>query len=193
MPDASLSVHRSLFDYHHPVYRAAAANAKARSRGRCQVCGRKAPLEAHHWATPPYPPPWQTTAADLTALCLYCHIKVHLNGLFEAAGGSPEDLCGVWSDIVAALLLLGVHLPGSPTRVGRPVWAEDEWVAVITGRWRPAVGEVAALFLRSKNKWRTVAVTEVLGGCPGCWRVRKRWFLRAPRRSASTTMRKIAA
>ena len=191
MPDASLSVHRSPFHYHHPVYRAAAAKAKARSRGRCQNCGRKAPLEAHHWGKPPYPPPWQTTAADLTALCVYCHIKVHLGTLFEAAGGSPEALCGAWSEIVATLLLLGVHLPGSPTRVGRPVWAEGQWVALITGCWRPAVGEVVALFLRSKNAWRTVAVTEVLGGCPGCWRVRKR-FLRAPR-SASTTKREIAA
>ena len=191
MPDASLSVHRSPFDYHHPAYRAAAAKAKARSRGRCQACGRYAPLEAHHWGKPPYPPPWRTTAADLTALCLYCHIKVHLSVLFEAAGGSPEDLCGAWSDIVAALLLLGVHLPGNPTRVGRPVWVEGQWVAVITGRWRPAVGEIVALFLRSKNAWRAVAVTEILGGCPGCWCVQKR-FLRAPR-SASTTMRKIAA
>ena len=191
MPNASLSVHRSPFPYHHPVYRASGTEAKARSWGHCQNCGRKAPLEAHHWGKPPYPPPRQTTAADLTALCVYCHIKVHLGRFFEAAGGSPEALCGAWSEIVATHLLLGVHLPGSPTRVGRPVRAEGQWVALITGRWRPAGGELVALFLRSRNAWRTVAVTEVLGGCPGCWRVRK-CFLRAPR-SASTTMREIAA
>ena len=176
MPDASFSVHRSPFHYHHRVYRAAAANAKARSRGHCQICGRKAPLlEAHHWGKPPYPPPQKTIAADLTALCADCHIMAHLARFFEAAGGSPETLCGAWSEIVAALLLLGVHLPGSPTRVGRPVWAEGQWVALITGCWRPAVGEVVALFLQSRNKWQSVVVTEVLGGCPGCWRVRKRW------------------
>ena len=133
MPDASLSVHRSPFPYHHPVFRASGTEAKARSRGHCQNCGRKAPLEAHHWGKAPYPPPRQTTAAALTALCVYCHIKVHLSTLFEAAGGSPEALCGAWSEIVATLLLLGVHLPGSPTRVGRPVWAEGQWVALITG------------------------------------------------------------
>ena len=190
MPDASLSVHRSPFPYHHPVFRASGTEAKARSRGHCQNCGRKALLEAHHWGMP-YPPAWQTTAADVTALCVYCHIVVHLGTFFEAAGGSTEALCGAWSEIVATLLLLGVHLPGSPTRVGRPVWAEGQWVALITGRRRPAVGEAVALYLRSRNKWETVAVTDVLGGCPGCWRVRKR-FLRAPR-STSTTMREIAA
>ena len=75
----------------------------------------------------------------------------------------------------------------------RPVWAEGQWVALVTGWWRPAVGEVVALFLRSKNEWRTVAVTEVIDGCPGCWRVRKR-FLRADEiRPAPTTMRRVAA
>ena len=194
MPDAPLSVHRSPFDYHHPVYRAAAAKAKARSRGHCQNCGRKAPLHAHHWDRPPYLSPHKTTADALTALCLFCHIKVHLDILFEdASGGSPETLCGAWSEIVAALLLHGVHLPGSPTRVGRPVWVEGQWVALVTGYSRPAVGEVVALFMRSKNEWRSVAVTEVLDGCPGSWRVRKR-FLRADEtRPASTTMREVAA
>ena len=194
MPDAPLSVHRSPFDYHHPVYQAAAAKAKTRSRGRCQNCGRKAPLEAHHWGKPPYPPAHETTAADLTAFCEYCHIMADLNRFFEAAGGSPGALCGALSETVESLLLRGVNLVGSPTRVGRPVRAKGgKWVALITGYSRPAVGEIVALFMRSKNRWRIVAVTELLGGCPGCWRVRKR-FLRADEtQPASTTLRNVAA
>ena len=62
-------------------------------------------------------------------------------------------------------------------RVGYSVWAEG-WAAVVTGPSRPQVGEeVFALFLRSKNEWRAVAVTEVIDGQPEYWRVRKR-FLR---------------
>ena len=91
MPDATCSVHPPPFDYHHPAYRAAAAKAKARSRGRCQVCGHEAPLHAHHWGRPPYPPPYLTTDADLTGLCRDCHIKVHLGTFFESAGGSPHE------------------------------------------------------------------------------------------------------
>ncbi|MCY4508702.1 MAG: hypothetical protein OXG35_17350 [Acidobacteria bacterium] len=194
MSDAPSSVHRSPFHYQHPVYRAAADKAKARSRGRhCQSCGRKAPLEAHHWGKPPYPPPQKTIAADLTALCVHCHITAHLTRFYEAAGGSPETLCGAWSEIVATLLLRGVHLPGGPTRVGRPVQVEGQWVALVTGREKPAVGEVVALFLYTRSKWQSVVVTEVLGGCPGCWRVRKRFRRADEPRPASTAMREVAA
>ena len=182
MPDATISVHPPPFCYHHPVYRAAAAEAKARSRHHCQLCGRMAPLEAHHWSRPPYPPPARTTAADLTALCRDCHIMQHLSCFFENAGGSAKTLCAAWSETVATLLL-HQHLPGSPMRVGRAVRAEGQWVALVTGGRRPAIGEVFALFLISRRQWRTVAVTEVLDGQPGCWRVRKR-FLRADEQCA---------
>ena len=233
MPDAPFSVHCSPFRYQHPVYRAAATTCKARSRGHCQICGREAALEAHHWGRP-YPPAEETTADDLTALCVYCHIMADLTRFFEDAGGSPAALCGALSETVASLLLRGVHLPGSPTRVGRLVsrrptatsarvgsgpgerWrppaatspphapsrsrssgaapsAKGEWLALITGCRRPAVGDVIALFLRTRNEWRTVAVTEVLNGRPGCWRVRKRFLPAAETRSASTTMRDVAA
>lgn len=175
MPDASLSVHPPPFDYHHPVLRAAADEAKAQSRGCCRICGRKAPLEAHHWGKP-YPPEEETTADDLTALCVHCHITAHLLKFFEAAGGSPEVLCGAWSEIMAILLLRGLHLPGNPTRVGRAVKVKGQWIALITGSRRPAVGEAVALFLHTPNEWRCVVVTEVLNGRPGCWRVRKRFL-----------------
>ena len=191
MPDAACSVHRPPFDYHHPVYRAAAAKAKARSGGRCQHCGRQAALQAHHWGKPPYPPPHKTTSADLTALCVFCHIHAHLGILFESAGGSPDTFCAALSETVATLLLSDMS-PASPMRVGWAVWAEG-WAALVTGTSRPHAGEAFALYLRSTDEWRTVVVTEVLDGRPGCWRVRKR-FLRADEiRSAPTTMRPVAA
>lgn len=174
MPDAAFRVHPPPFDYQHRVFRAAASEEKARSRGRCRLCGRKAPLQAHHWGRPPYPPPHETTAADLTALCPYCHITAHLGIFFESAGGSPETFCAALSETMATLLLRGT-LPASPMRVGRPVWAEG-WAALVTGRLRPHVGEIFALFLRSREGWQAVAVTKVLDGQPGCWRVRKRFL-----------------
>ena len=190
MPDALISVHPPPFDYRHPVFRAAAAEEKARSRGHCRLCGRKALLQAHHWRRPPYPPPHKTTAADLMALCLICHITVHLGIFFESAGGSPETFCAAVSETVATLLLRGM-LPASPMRVGRAVWVEG-WAALVTGTSRPYVGEIFALFLR-KEGWRTVAVTEVLDGQPGCWRVRKRFLRSDEVRRVPTALRQVAA
>ena len=176
MPDAAFSVHPPPFDYHHPVYRAAAHEAKARSRGRCQLCGRKATLHAHHWGRP-YPPPHKTTAADLTALCLCCHITAHLGIFFECAGGSPETFCAAVSETVATLLLRGM-LPASPSRVGRPVSGTDGWTA---------------LFTRSRERWQSVIVIEVLDGQPGCWRVRKRFLCSNEVRRVPTELRPVAA
>ena len=191
MPDATFSVHSPPFDYQHPAYRAAAAETKAGSRGRCRFCGRKALLQAHHWGRPPYRPPHETTAHDLTALCLYCHITVHLGILFEDSGGSPETFCAAVSETVATLLLRGM-LVASPVRVGRAVWA-DGWAALVTGMSRPHVGENFALFLRSKDAWRAVAVTEVLDGRPGCWRVRKHFLRTDEVCRAPSPLRRLAA
>ena len=191
MPDAPISVHPPPFDYQHPAFRAAAAEEKAGSRGRCRLCGRGAVLHAHHWRKPPYPQPHKTTAADLTALCIFCHINVHLGILFEDAGGSPEVFCAAVSEIVATLLLGGM-LPASRIRVGRAVWAEG-WAALVTGTARPHVGETFALFLRSKEEWRAVAVTEVLDGQPGCWRVRKRFLRTDEVRQVASAIRQVAA
>ena len=174
---ASLSVHPPPFDYDDPVYVAAATAAKARSDGHCQLCGRKLPLEAHHWAKF-YPPADQTTAADLTGLCRDCHIKQELACLFENAGGGPPAvLCAAWSETVAILLHRGAaRMPRSPMRVGRVVRSAGRWIALVTGESRPCIDEVFRLFLISRGEWRTVVVTEVLDGQPGCWRVRKRFL-----------------
>ena len=177
MPDASLSVHPPPFAYDDSVYQAAAKAAKARSRGLCQVCGRKLPLEAHHYAKP-YPPAHKTSPNDLTGLCGDCHDDGHIIIFFERAGGSREELRAAMSEIVATLLLRpeAQRLCRSHMRVGRAVWCEGWWAALVTGGSRPRIGEVFRLFLRSRCEWRDVVVTEVVDGRPGCWRVRKRFL-----------------
>ena len=174
---ASLSVHPPPFDYDHPVFVASATAAKARSAGHCQFCGRKLPLEAHHWAKS-YPPADKTTAADLTGLCRDCHIIQDLACFFEnAGGGTPDVLCAAWSETVATLLHRGsARMLRSPMRVGRVARDEGGWIALVTGESRPRIGEVFRLFLISRDEWRTVVVTEILDGQPGCWRVRKRFL-----------------
>ena len=162
------------FDYDYyddPVYRAAAAAAKARSHGHCRNCGRKRPLEAHHWAKP-YPPAHLTTADVLTALCRDCHDEAQDFRFFLDAGGSPEDYRATHSELLANL----VRPADDGRRVGRAVLFEGQWAALVTGGSRPCVGEAFWLFLRSRRAWRNVVVTEVVDGWPGHWRVRKRFL-----------------
>ena len=116
---------------------------------------------------------------------------MHLGIFFESAGGSPETFCAAVSETVATLLLRG-NRPASPMRVGRAVWAKG-WAALVTGTSRPHVGENFALFLRSKEGWQTVVVTEVLDGQPGCWRVRKRFLRTDEVRRVPTALRQVAA
>ena len=177
MPDASLSVHPPPFAYDDPVYQAAAQAAKKRSRDLCQVCGRKLPLQAHHFFAP-YPPAHETSPNDMTGLCRDCHDNGHTFILFLSAGGSPEVFRTAWSETVATLLLRpeAQRLCRSHMRVGRAVWCEGRWAALVTGGSRPRIGEVCRLFLRSRCEWRDVVVTEVVDGRPGCWRVRKRFL-----------------
>ena len=176
MPDHPVSVHPPPpFDYNHPVYRAAAEAAKALSGGHCRKCGRKRPLHAHHWTKGPYPPAHLTTADDLTALCRDCHDEAHSFRFFLDAGGSPDDYRTAHSELVASL----VRPFDDGRQVGRAVWFEGEWGALVTGRSRPRVDESFWLFLRSRRAWQNVSVTEVVDGRPGHWRVRKNWFLYA--------------
>ena len=60
------------FNYSHPTYLDARAQAVARSGGICQFCGHAQAGEAHHWANS-YPREEDTTQGDLTALCGPCH------------------------------------------------------------------------------------------------------------------------
>lgn len=165
------------FNYDDPVYRAEAEAARVRSDRRCQVCGRRLPLQAHHYSAP-YLPADETTADALTALCRDCHDNGHDFILFLSAGGSPAAFRAAWSETVASVLLApeAERMRRSLMRVGRAVWFSGGWAALVTGGSRPRIGEVFRLFLRSKKEWRTVVVTAVLGGWPGCWRVRKRFL-----------------
>lgn len=176
MPDHPSSVHPPPFDYHDPVYRTAAREAKARSAGRCQRCGRQCPLEAHHYRRP-YPPPGQTTPADVTALCRDCHDDAHDFRLLLDVGIPPGVYRRACSELVQDL----VRPADDGRRAGRVVSINDHrgargWGAIIGGASRPGVGESFWLFLRGKRTWRLVAVTAVLGGRPGHWRVRKRFL-----------------
>ena len=94
MPDLLSSVHPSPFNYGHSAYQSSAPKAKSRSRGHCQECGRKLPLEAHHWART-YPPANKTTADDLTGLC---RDGASEKRVYLAAGGCPELLRAVQSE-----------------------------------------------------------------------------------------------
>ena len=66
------------FDYFNPQYRAARAEAFARSRGMCQVCRVRRAKEAHHWSMN-YPAARDTRAEDLTALCKERHDEATRN------------------------------------------------------------------------------------------------------------------
>ena len=178
MPDHPVSLHPSPpFNYKHPVYRAAADAAKAQSHGHCRRCGRgELPLEAHHWTRGTYPPAHLTTANDLTAYCHDCHDDAHEFRLVLDAGGSPEEYRTAGSETVATLLNRPEALRRSLMRVGRAVCCEHRWIALVTGKTPPLVGEVFRLFMRSRCESRDVVVTEVLGGRPGCWRVRKKFL-----------------
>ena len=177
MQDLAPSVHPPPFNYFHHVYLTAAEGSKTRSGRRCQVCGRKLPLQAHHYAAP-YQPSHKTTADALTGLCRDCHDNGHDFILFLSAGGSPAVFRTAWSETVATLLLRPEteRQCRSLMRVGRAVKFEGQWAALVTGGSRPRRGEVFRLFLSTKDEWRTVVVTEVLGGRPGSWRVRKRFL-----------------
>ena len=171
MPDLPPSVHPSSFNYDDPNFRAAADEAKDQSAGRCRRCGRKLPLEAHHYGRS-YPPASKTKASHLTALCRDCHDDTHDFTFFLDVGGSPVDYRAVVSEVIAIL----ARPEDDGRRVGRVVVFDEDWGALVTGGARPRVGEVFWLGLISKREWVTVAVTEVTDGRPGHWRVRKRFL-----------------
>lgn len=171
MPSLPPSVHPPPFDYAHPIYLAAREEALESAGGRCPICLRTVPLEVHH-RTVPYPSAAETTADDLLALCSVCHAIGHYIGFAIGTGVSPQHLRAAVSERVASLSRPG----GDERRVGRAVRLGDGWVALVTGAAKPDIGEAFWLFLRTTREWRVVAVTDVIGGWPGLWRVRKRFL-----------------
>lgn len=64
------------YNTRHPQHIKAAEEAKNRSDRWCQFCGLKHAAHAHHWRgynAGPYKPEEETTADELTGLCLECH------------------------------------------------------------------------------------------------------------------------
>ena len=110
MPDDSLS--HSGFKYQHAVYLRARDESFARSKGTCQFCGQQDAVEAHHWAVD-YPPVYETTANDLTALCADCHFLTTTLRRFTRAGGSRHQFCALLSEAIAQCDL-NSPLPASP-------------------------------------------------------------------------------
>ena len=110
MPDDSLS--HSGFNYQHAVYLRARDESFARSKGTCRFCGQQDAVEAHHWAVD-YPPVYETTANDLTALCADCHFLATTLRRFTRAGGSRHQFCALLSEAIAQCDL-NSPLPASP-------------------------------------------------------------------------------
>ena len=159
------------FDYFHPAYQAARQTALDWAAGRCPNCRREVPLEVHH-RTVPYPPADKTVADHLLALCRVCHDTGHDVAFLAAAGVSLERYRACASELVASL-----SRPVDDGRqVGRAVQFGDDWGALVTGASRPRVGEIFWLLQRKRRAWVTVAVTDVVDGRPGLWRVRKRFL-----------------
>ena len=173
MPDLPRSVHSPAFDYGDLGFRLAAEAAKARSDGHCRFCGRKRPLDAHHWRPWPYRPAAQTTAHELIGLCRDgCHDLADSIRFVHALGISPELLRIRLSETIADLL----RPVDDGRRIGRAVKRKEEWIAIVSGATEPHAGEVLWLGLRSWRKWVTVTVTDVIDGPSGHWRVRKEFL-----------------
>ena len=103
---------RHEFDYQHPAYLRARAEAFARSNGLCQLCGQQPAVEAHHWGAD-YPPAHETRADDLTPLCAECHSIATTLRRFTRAGGSRHQFCAALSEAVTRCDL-NSPLPASP-------------------------------------------------------------------------------
>ena len=175
MPDLPRSVHSPAFDYGDLGFQIAGEAAKARSDGHCQICGRKRPLDAHHWRLWPYRPAAQTTADELTGLCRDgCHDLADGIRFVLALGISPERLRSRLSETIADLL----RPVDDGRRVGRAVKRKGVWIAIVSGATEPHAGEVFWLGMRSWRTWLTVAATDVIDGPSGHWRVHKRFLPR---------------
>ena len=186
MPDLPRSVHSPAFDYGDLSFQLAADAAKARSDGHCRICGRKRPLDAHHWRRWPYRPAAQTTADELIGLCREgCHDLADGIRFVHALGISPERLRIRLSETIADLL----RPVDDGRRIGRAVKRKGVWIAIVSGATEPHAGEVFWLGMRSWRAWLTVAVTDVIDGPSGHWRVHKKFLpreeeVRLPMRTA---------
>ena len=165
MPDTP-SEHPRWYNYFHPRYRRARAEARARSRGVCQGCGYALAEHAHHWLLF-YLPPWATTSEHLTALCRVCHQVMTLLRRFLSMGGDPVRFLAIFEK---ALAEAGETVP----RTGRALRLRGGYGARVSGGTRPRVGERLKVTLRS-GAWDWMLVTAVVGGQRGRWYVLTSW------------------
>ena len=165
MPDATQSYPRR-YNYRHPIPQHARDECLERSDHRCQGCGVRDAVEAHHYC---YPPEEKTTANHLTGLCEYCHDLITWFVWFLSFGGSPTLLFELLPAFLARLL----ECPGRDDnrRIGRARRVGSGWGAVVSGGSRPRIGEVIAILLRCSGEWRDYLVTGVIDGRPGSWQV----------------------
>ena len=134
MPDRQLL-------YHHPTYLAARAEAFARSGGVCQVCGRRAATEAHHWALS-YPEPDKTTSHDLIAVCAACHHLITSARRYERHGGS------VWSILPAfdgALEQCDINSPSLASRPSSCTTARPDSTPAAPRNWKSPASPKSAV------------------------------------------------
>lgn len=88
-------------DSYGPAFKVARMKAFARSGGRCQCCGVRDAIQAHHYAIGEYPlgraprdgeMGREVQADDLTALCEVCHRWATKARRCHAAGEHPRHL-----------------------------------------------------------------------------------------------------
>ena len=89
-----------------PGFQRAREGAIRRSRGTCQICGKRRATQAHHWSLR-YPADDQVTADDLIAVCGPCHWVATLLRLLDRTGAQ------LW------LVLATAKAPGGRRRASR--------------------------------------------------------------------------
>ena len=106
------------FDYHHPAYRQARADAFSRAGGLCQNCGSHEATHAVHVALE-YPPAAETQPGDLTAMCNTCQQMNRDMRAYLKAGGSIYELAGALA-VAIRQAVPGVGVPSAMLRGGQP-------------------------------------------------------------------------
>ena len=83
-----------------PRFRVARARAFERSKGLCQLCGRAAATDGHHWAVH-YPSDADLGADDITALCRVCHATATAYRRYLGFGGSVFAWLRIIQEVVS--------------------------------------------------------------------------------------------
>lgn len=70
-----------------------------RAGGRCEQCGKKGPLQIHHWfygegRNGKVKKPWDYKPRQLTAVCRRCHIRLHHRHQNKLQGDGLHSHCG---------------------------------------------------------------------------------------------------